>query len=272
MTSGLGSISLDPDHAAALAPAARSTRRATSAPISGVSGAPAHSTSCAAGSNVARRLEQVRDALLAGDPPDEDDRRLGRVDAVALEHVGARVGRVLLGVDPVVDDVHAVRVDRRIGGEDVARACRRETAITASAPRAPSARRSSTARSRRRAAPPSTAAAARASARSRRAGCRSTSLARWPPRFAYQVWLWTRSAPSRAGGHRQVDRHRAQRGQVRRVAGQRVPRAVARPAAPSPASAPQRGRSTSSSARELARQVLDVHARRRRRPPAGTRG
>ena len=50
MTSGLGSISsihTTPSRCAC----SSSTRRATSAPSSGVSGAPAHSTSCAEGSN-----------------------------------------------------------------------------------------------------------------------------------------------------------------------------------------------------------------------------
>ena len=91
MTSGFGSISsiqTTPPRAARSALDAR----ATSAPISGVSGAPAHSTSCAAGSKSQRGVEQVRHALLARDAPDEDDRGPRRVDAVALEHVGAGSG------------------------------------------------------------------------------------------------------------------------------------------------------------------------------------
>ena len=60
-----------------------------------MSAEPAHSTSWAVGVEVAGGVEQVVDALLAGDPADEDDRRPLRVDAVALEHVGAAVRRVL---------------------------------------------------------------------------------------------------------------------------------------------------------------------------------
>jgi len=65
-------------------------------------------------------VEQVRDALLARDPPDEDHGRARRVDPVPLEHAGGAVGRVLLRVDPVVDHPHALGVDRRVGGEHVA--------------------------------------------------------------------------------------------------------------------------------------------------------
>ena len=88
------------------------------------------------------------------------------------------------------------------------------------------------------------------------------SLARWPPRFAYQVWLWTTSAPSRAGRHREVDRHRPQRGEVRRLAAERVPRRGRRATggrAPRPVGAPAVDVDVDE-LRELAREVLDVHA------------
>ena len=77
-----------------------------------------------------RRVEQVRHALLARDPADEHDRRPVGVDAVLLEHVGAGVGRVLLGVDAVVDHLHALGVDRRIAARGCPRASPCETAIT----------------------------------------------------------------------------------------------------------------------------------------------
>jgi len=38
---------------------------------------------------------------------------------VALEHVGGLIGLVLLGVDPVVDHLHALGVDRRVTAEHV---------------------------------------------------------------------------------------------------------------------------------------------------------
>ena len=74
--------------------------------ISGVSGAPAQSTSCTSGGSCARGAQQVGQALLAGDPPDEDDRGPVGVDAVAADDVvvlGAALPQ--LGVDAVVDDV-----------------------------------------------------------------------------------------------------------------------------------------------------------------------
>ena len=132
MTSGLGSISSSHSTLPRSACSA-STRRATSAPISGVSGAPAHSTSWAPAVDVAHRLEQVGDALLARDAPDEDDRRRVGIDAVAFEDVRAGVGRVLVGVDPVVDRRDAVGVDRRVGARAGRRASPRETATIASA-------------------------------------------------------------------------------------------------------------------------------------------
>ena len=94
-------------------------RERTRSPISGVSGAPAQSTSCAPRVDQRRRVEQVLEPLLVRDAADEDDVRRRRVDAVALEHVGAVVGLVLLRVDAVVDHLHARRVDRRVALEHV---------------------------------------------------------------------------------------------------------------------------------------------------------
>jgi len=67
-----------------------------------------------------RRLDEVRHALLARDPPHEHHRRRTRVDAPALQHAGAGVRRVLLRVDAVVDHPHAPRIQRRVGLEHVA--------------------------------------------------------------------------------------------------------------------------------------------------------
>jgi len=57
--------------------------------------------------------------FLVRDPADEDDVRRRGVDAVAFEHVRAVVGLVLLGVDSVVDHLHALGVDRRVASEHV---------------------------------------------------------------------------------------------------------------------------------------------------------
>ena len=120
------------------------------------------------------------------------------------------------------------------------------------------ARTSSTARSRRRAARPSTAAAARGCARSPRAGCRR-ELGQVAAEVRVPGVAVDEVGALGAGGHRQVDRHRAQRGQ----------RAARRPASASHGwwrdgagarSAPQQCTSTSTSAAQLAREVLDVHA------------
>ena len=57
------------------------TAAATSAAISGVSGAPAHNTSCTSGANRCAAATQVGDALLPRDPADERHDGLVRVDA-----------------------------------------------------------------------------------------------------------------------------------------------------------------------------------------------
>ena len=69
-----------------------------------------------------RRGEQVGDALLPGDPADEDHDRTVRVDAEFGQHrlvVGGH-GVPDLGVDAVVDHVHPAGVERRVGVQDVA--------------------------------------------------------------------------------------------------------------------------------------------------------
>ena len=53
------------------------------------------------------------DALLARDTPDEQDDRLARVDAEALERVRCRDRAIELGIDAVVDDVDSLGPHRR---------------------------------------------------------------------------------------------------------------------------------------------------------------
>ena len=153
-----------------------STRRAISAAISGVSGAPAQSTNCAAGSKSQRGVEQVGHALLARDAAHEDDRRALRVDAVALSTSVPRSGRYSSASMPLWMTLDARRVDARDSTARMSRALlARHGDDRVGGLERRSARRSWRARSRRRAAPPSTAAAARGCAPSRRAGCRTAA-------------------------------------------------------------------------------------------------
>ena len=89
------------------------------------------------------------------------------------------------------------------------------------------------------------------------------SLARWPPRFAYHVWLWTRSAPARLPPSSNRSRGPAEppcrarapqehpRAGERRPSGRRQRSDGVAPAVHRHASQPG----------ELPREVLDVHAR-----------
>ena len=70
-----------------------------------------------------QRLEQVRQALLTGDATDEQQRRLGTVDVVALEDLPTRIigsgsGEVGHG-DTVVHHDDLIRIDIRIRGKDI---------------------------------------------------------------------------------------------------------------------------------------------------------
>ena len=58
--------------------------------------------------------QEVWHALLAGDAPDEHDRRPRQVDAEAVEHVGLLDRPEELGIDAVVDDVDTLGVERRV--------------------------------------------------------------------------------------------------------------------------------------------------------------
>ncbi len=60
---------------------------------------------------VVQRPHQVDDPLLARDAPDEQHVRHRRIDAVALQRIGRRVGPIEVRVDAVVDDVHPGRVE-----------------------------------------------------------------------------------------------------------------------------------------------------------------
>ena len=95
-------------------------RPSTSAAISGVSGAPARNTSCTSGgSSFAARNRYGRPFCRVIRPTNVT---LGacRVDAEAGDDVGFPVGCVLFGVDAVVHHLDPVRIDRRVGGEHVA--------------------------------------------------------------------------------------------------------------------------------------------------------
>ena len=70
-----------------------------------------------------QRLEQVRQALLTGDATDEQQRRLGTVDVVALEDLPTRIigcgsGEVGHG-DTVVYHDDLIRIDIRIRGKNI---------------------------------------------------------------------------------------------------------------------------------------------------------
>ena len=194
MTSGLGSICSIQNTPSRVA-LSSSTRRATSAPSSGVS-ARARAEhelrarverACAASSRYWTPFWRVI-------RPTKTTRRLVRVDPVAARArrcPGPACTRRCRSRCRSRGRARGRSPDRRAG----CRAwCRWRPRSRRRRSPARSARRSSRAGSRRRAAPPSTAAAARASARSRRAGCPTRSLARWPPKFAYHVWLWAMSA------------------------------------------------------------------------------
>jgi hypothetical protein len=64
--------------------------------------------------------QQIDEALLRGDAPYIDHAGPIEVDAEPVENVGAGVGSVLVGVDPVVDHLHVGRIDGRVGRQDVA--------------------------------------------------------------------------------------------------------------------------------------------------------
>ena len=124
MTSGRGSICSIQTTSPAPARPARPPARSTSAASSGVSGAPAHSTSCTpAGSVRAARsrcgspfCRVIRPTKMTYGRPDR--RRAGAARR-------CRVRRVLVGVDAVVDHPHPLRVDLRVRREHVLRASRR---------------------------------------------------------------------------------------------------------------------------------------------------
>ena len=86
------------------------TARRSRASISGVSGADAQSTTCTPAGSFRAASEQVEDALLVGDAPDEE--HVGLADAQALQGVPRVAVREPLRIDAVVDDHHLAR-DRR---------------------------------------------------------------------------------------------------------------------------------------------------------------
>ena len=207
-----------------------------------------------------RGADEVGDALLAGDPAHEHDRGARRVHAAGLEHVDIRIGRVLLGVDAVVDHHDARGLDRRIGRHHVAR-----HALRHGDHRVGALQRGPLRPGRERVAAAELLGLPRALGleRVRRDHVRHVvgqrrqvaGEVRVPRVRVHDV------AVARRRGHRQIGRERAQRGELGPVPGQRVPGAVShhrrRPV----------GRSRRApgvdddvlQARQLAREVLDVH-------------
>ena len=68
------------------------------------------------------RRKQVGQALLPGDPADEDDAAAVGVDAERTDDVRLVDAGPALEVDPVVHDVHPFRIDVRVAAQDVAAA------------------------------------------------------------------------------------------------------------------------------------------------------
>ena len=100
--------------------------RRLGADLRGVRRAGAEHQLDASGSKWLGRRDQVADALLPGDPADERA-RIGASRSTPLSTPARRrssVGLVDLGVDAVVDDVHLVRVQRRVAVQDVGSSCR----------------------------------------------------------------------------------------------------------------------------------------------------
>ena len=116
------------------APPAGLRRRArTSSRISGVSGAPAHSTSCTLRGKPPSCFQQVWQPLLACDATDEDDRGAVGVDTEAAHELGIIDPVPALEVNAVVDDAHAGPVEPPGSSAGCRGACPSLTAMTASA-------------------------------------------------------------------------------------------------------------------------------------------
>ena len=118
ITCGLGSISAI-HSTPSRCPRSSSTRRATSRRARACRARRRTGRAAPRGRSERAASSRCSHALLPGDAADEDDGRAVGIDAEALQHVRAAVRRVLVAVDAVVDDPDALRVDRRIAGQDV---------------------------------------------------------------------------------------------------------------------------------------------------------
>ena len=116
---GLRQHLLDPDDVAAALAHLRGPLAGRPLDL-GLVGRPRAEDELCLGGQLERRVQQVHDPLLPRDPADEEHGRQVRVDAVLRECVGARIRLVLLGVDPVVDDLDQRGVDLRVGAHHVA--------------------------------------------------------------------------------------------------------------------------------------------------------
>ncbi len=175
-TSGRGSISAI--HTTPSRWVARpSTRPRTSAAISSVSGASGTQDQLHVRRELGGRSQEQRQALLSGDPADEDDAGPVGVDSQLAHPVGRGDRCPVVGVDAVVHHAHPVGVDGGVAAQDVVAhgGAHRDDRVGCFVCR-PS-RPSWTRRSRRRAAPPSTAASARGCGRSPRGARRAAA---WP--------------------------------------------------------------------------------------------
>ena len=133
ITSGFGSISSIQTTPLTRCARNRSTRSRVARSTSGSSGAPAQKTSCAPESISSAASSRCTMPFCRVIRPTK--RTVGSADghAVALERVGRRIVGVLVGVDPVVDDLDPRRVDLRVGALDVCCASRSTPRSTASA-------------------------------------------------------------------------------------------------------------------------------------------
>ena len=162
------------------------------------------------GVEVAGGAEQVDQALLPGDPADEDDvRPPGSMPCLSRRRCPGRA------VSPVSMPLWITETFSGGFRDSVASTSRRipsETAMIASALARAPARPMMTVCSRRPVARPSTAAAARGSAWSPRAACRTASWRRDLRNWRTRCGECTRSAPSHAGRHLQIDSENLERG------------------------------------------------------------
>ena len=197
----------------------------TSAAISGVSGAPAARTSCASGSICsAARRRCATPFWRVIRPTNTTDGRPGSTPWRSSTSVRA-VGLVLLGVDAVVDDLHALGVERRVARQHVAAHPLRD-----GDDRVGGLERGLLAPARQRVAAAELLGLPRPQRLEAVDGRDVRHVVHELREMAAEVRVPGVAVDDvgalGARGHREVDRHRAQRREVRRLAAERVPGAV----------------------------------------------